>query len=282
MIDVHSHTWDPQLHFTEQLLDQAVKGHGGKVDLSVGLAAYRQQAPEQIRTIVFGGKARLSGIWTDNAYVAEYVAQDPDLIGFLSVDPTQDGWEREMRQCHQELGFVGIKLLPMYAGFRPDDERCDPLWRYAQRNGLPVLVHTGTTFIPQAPIECTLPRHIDTVARRFPDLAIVMAHLGHPFEGECIAVVRKHDRVFADVSALHYRPFQLHHSLILAKEYGVWSKLLFGSDYPFTTVNASIAGLRTMAEHPVTPGITSITSDDIEDLIHRDSLALLGLAGCAG
>ena len=38
--------------------------------------------------------------------------------------------------------------------------------------------------------------------------------------------------VYADVSALHYRPFQLYHSLMLVQEYGVWDKVLFGTDWP--------------------------------------------------
>ena len=81
---------------------------------------------------------------------------------------------------------------------------------------------------------------------RFPEVKIIMAHLGHPYEGECVAVIRKHPNVYADISALHYRPFQFYHSLMLVQEYGVWHKLLFGSDYPFTTVRATIDGLRSL------------------------------------
>ena len=148
---------------------------------------YRAAAAPDTRTIVFGGKARLSGLWVDDRYVADYVAAHPDtLIGFLSVDPTQPGWEHEMRDGHEELGLRGIKLLPMYAGFRPDDERLDPLWQYAAKHRLPVLLHTGTTFVSQAPLECTLPRHLDAVAIRFPEVKIILAHLGHPYEGECV------------------------------------------------------------------------------------------------
>ena len=67
---------------------------------------------------MFGGKARLSGVWVDDDYVARYAAAHPDtLIGFLSVDPTQPGWERELEDGHRRLGLRGVKLLPMYAGF---------------------------------------------------------------------------------------------------------------------------------------------------------------------
>lgn len=183
-----------------------------------------------------------------------------------------------MREGHESLGLRGIKLLPMYAGFRPDDERLDPLWRYATRKQVPVLLHTGTTFVAQAPLECTLPRHIDAVAIRFPDVKIIMAHLGHPYEGECVATFRKHPNVYADVSALHYRPFQLYHSLMLVQEYGVWDKVLFGTDYPFTTVDESIAGIRKLNDMLEGTRLPRLKTGEIEAMIHRDSLAILGLA----
>jgi predicted TIM-barrel fold metal-dependent hydrolase len=278
-IDVHSHTWRYPEHFKDDFVAQAVRAKaGGEVDLAVRYEDYRRAAPDDTRTIVFGGKARLSGLWVDDPYVANYVAAHPDtLIGFLSVDPTQDGWQGEMNVGHQELGLRGIKLLPMYAGFRPDDDLLDPLWIYAARHRLPVLLHTGTTFVSQAPLEFTLPRHLDRVAARWPEVKIIMAHLGHPYEGECVAVIRKHPNVYADLSALHYRPFQLFHSLMLVQEYGVWHKVLFGSDYPFTTVQASIDALRSLNRMVEGTALPRLDTQAIEALIHRDSLRLLGL-----
>jgi uncharacterized protein len=237
---------------------------------------YRATATGCARTVVFGGKARLSGLWVEDAEVAAYAAQDPArLIPFLSVDPTQPGWQDEMRDGHERLGMRGIKLLPMYAGFFPHDGMLDPLWEYATRHRLPVLLHTGTTFVAAAPLECTLPRHLDTVARRFPEVRIILAHLGHPYEGECVAVIRKHAHVYADVSALHYRPWQLFHSLMLVHEYGVWHKVLFGSDYPITTVNDSVADLRKLCD--VRIDRFQLPCERIEELLERDALSLVGL-----
>jgi len=280
IIDMHSHAWQFPEHFDERFRQQArdVARADRDLDLSVTYEAYRAGAQTTDKTVVFGGKARLSGVWVDDAYVADYVAAHPGrLIGFLSVDPTQDGWQEEMRHGHRELGLKGIKLLSMYAGFYPNDPRLDPLWQYARDNQLPVLLHTGTTFVAQAPIDCTLPRHLDPVATKYPDVKIVMAHLSHPYEGECIAVIRKHPNVYTDVSALHYRPFQFYNSLMLVQEYGVWHKLLFGSDYPFTTIDASIAGIRSLNDMLKGTALPRLDSDEIEALIHRDSLSLLRL-----
>jgi predicted TIM-barrel fold metal-dependent hydrolase len=280
IVDVHSHAWSYPGHFTDDFRRQAQRARAGReVDLTVTYDAYRQTSPEDVRTIVFGGKARLSGLWVNDEYVANYVAAAPDrLIGFLSVDPTQPRWEIEMRDGYEQLGLRGIKLMPMYAGFRPDDALVDPLWNYAQSQGLPVLLHTGTTFIAQAPLEYTLPRHLDRVAMRFPGAKIIMAHLGHPYEGECVAVARKHPNVYADISALHYRPFQLYHSLMLVQEYGIWDKILFGTDYPFTTVNATIDGLHRLNGMLEGTNLPRLNTEKIDAMIHRDTLTLLGLS----
>lgn len=280
IIDVHSHAWNFPSDFSEDFIQQAGRARPGHaVDLSASYEAYRAAAPEDTRTVVFGGKARLSGVWVDDQFVANYVAKDSKrLIGFLSVDPTQKDWERELRIGHEELGLRGIKLLPMYAGFSPDDASLEPLWTYAERNALPVLLHMGTTFVAQAPLKFTLPRLIEPVALKHPGLKIILAHLGHPYEGECLVTIRKHDNVFADLSALHYRPWQLYNSLMLAQEYGVWHKLLFGTDFPFTTVNASINGTRALNHMLEGTRLPRLDTAQIEAMIHRDSLALLGLS----
>ena len=121
-------------------------------------------AAECRKTVVFGGKAKLSGLWVPDREVAAYVAGNPDrLLGFLSIDPTQPGWQDEMIEGHQDLKLKGIKLLSMYAGFMPNARRFDYIWEYAAKHGLPVLLHTGTTFVAQAPLECTIPRLLDDV-----------------------------------------------------------------------------------------------------------------------
>jgi hypothetical protein len=283
IFDVHSHAWRFPDEFSEDFLRQAGRARPGvAVDLSATYEAYRASAPPDTRTVVFGGKARLSGLWVDDRTVAEYVARDPErLVGFSSVDPTVEGWEREMRDGREGLGLRGIKLLPMYAGFSPDDDRLTPLWRYAEREGLPVLLHMGTTFIAQAPLAFTLPRLIEPVALRYPGVRIVMAHLGHPYEGECVVTIRKHANVYADVSALHYRPWQLYNSLMLVQEYGVWDKVLFGTDFPFTTVNASIAGIRGLNGMLEGTCLPRLDVDAIERMLHRDTADILGIPGGA-
>lgn len=280
ILDVHSHAWSFPQHFNEDFLRQAKRARAGmELDLSVRYEDYHRACREEVKTVVFGGKAKLSGLWVPDQYIADYVAAHPDtLIGFLSVDPTQPGWQSELEEGHKGLGMKGIKLLPMYAGFSPDDSRLDPLWQYATKHRLPVLLHTGTTFVAQAPLDFTLPRLMDRVATRFPDVIAILAHLSHPYEGECVVTIRKHPNLYADISAIHYRPFQFYHSLMLVQEYGVWDKLLFGTDYPFTTVNATLDGLRSMNDMLEGTKLPRLDMAAIERMIYRDSAKILGLA----
>lgn len=279
VIDVHSHFWEYPQHFNDDFMRQAKRARGDvEVDLTVRWEEYRATAASCHKTIVFGGKARLSGMWVPDRDVAAYVNQHPNnLIGFLSVDPTQPGWQEELVEGHQDLKLRGIKLLSMYAGFYPNDRQLDHLWEYATRHGLPVLLHTGTTFIAQAPLACTLPRLLDDVAIRYPDVKIILAHLSHPYEGECVVTIRKHPNVYADCSALHYRPFQLYHSLMLVQEYGVWNKVLFGTDYPFTTVDASVQGIRKLNDMLQGTALPRLNPDKIEEMFERDTLKILGI-----
>jgi uncharacterized protein len=279
IIDVHSHAWKYPEHFSDLFREEAKRARAGvEVDMTVRYDDYIAGAADDgVMTVVFGGKAKLSGLWVDDQHVAEYADAHANVIGFLAVDPTQAGWEDEMRHGHTELGLRGIKLLPMYAGFRPDDEILAPLWEYAQTHGLPVILHTGTTFVAHAPLECTLPRYVDNVAREYPEVRICMGHLGHPYEAETIAVIRKHEHVYSDISALYYRPWQLYNSLMLVQEYGVWPKLLFGTDFPFTTVDATIAGLRGLNDMVAGTNLPRLDEQQIEALIYRPSLSLLGL-----
>jgi hypothetical protein len=280
LIDCHSHFWEYPKHFSDDFRNQALHARGdqGEVDLTVRWEDYLATAAGADKTIVFGGKARLSGLWVPDQEVAAYVAQHPDqLIGFLSVDPTQPGWHDELEQGHQDLKLKGIKLLSMYAGFKPNDRQLDYLWHYATKHGLPVLLHTGTTFVAQAPLECTLPRLLDDVATRFPEVKIIMAHLSHPYEGECVVTIRKHPNVYADCSALHYRPYQLYNSLMLVQEYGVWHKVLFGTDYPFTTVEASLNGMRALNDMLEGTRLPRLNMDKMEQMFARDTLRILGI-----
>jgi predicted TIM-barrel fold metal-dependent hydrolase len=228
------------------------------------------------RVICFGLRGRRTGIHVPNEHVASFVARAPrKLIGFMSLDPNEPDFMDQFEHARQDLKLKGIKLGPIYAAFDPNDRRMDAVYAACQMHDLPILFHVGTSFVRFGPLEWSRPYLIDSIACRYPELRIVMAHLGHPWEGETIAVIRKHPNVYADLSALFHRRWQFYNSMMLAQEYGIQHKLLFGSDYPLNPVQGSIDGIRAVARITQGTSLPEVSAQAIEEILHRDSLRLL-------
>ena len=278
MQNVHTHAWDQNLHMQPQTVREADLSRGYPLDLTVRFDAFLQDMQPFERVAVFGLKARRTGYWVPDEYVAQFVGRAAEkLVGFASCDPTQPSHMDELRHAIEDLNLKGLKLGPIYAGFDPRDAICEPIYRYCQDRGLPILFHTGTTFNRDAPLGMSRPWLLDEVAIRFPELRIVMAHLGHPFFEECLVVIRKHPHVYADIAALYYRPWQFYNMLITAQEYKVMHKLLFGTDYPFTTGQESLAGVRSVNKIIGDASLPRVSAEAIEDILQRDAFALLGI-----
>lgn len=278
MQNIHTHTWNAGLHFQPETIREADLSRGYPLDLTVRLEPFLEDMAPFEKVVVFGLKARRTGYWVPDEYVAQFVARAPQkLIGFAACDPTQPGYLDELKYAMERLGLRGVKMGPIYAGFDPRDARCDPVYVFCQENGLPILFHSGTTYNRNAPLGYSRPWLFDEVAMRYPDLHMVLAHAGHPFSEECLVVIRKHPHVYADVSALYYRPWQFYNTLIAAQEYRVTHKLLFGTDYPFAKAQESIDGLRNINHIIGSSGLPCVSSETIEGILNRDAFQLVGL-----
>ena len=155
--------------------------------------------------------------------------------------------------------------------------RLEPVYEYLQRNNLPLTMHMGTTYARNAPVDMGRAIHVEPIALKYPDLTMVLAHMGHPWFDDAIVVARKQPNVWLENSALFYRPWQYYNMLVLAEEYRIADKIFFGTDFPFTTVNASIDGIRKLNDMLEGTKLPRLDVNQIEAMIHRDSLKLLGL-----
>jgi predicted TIM-barrel fold metal-dependent hydrolase len=278
MHNVHSHTWGASLHFASETIRETDLSRGYPLDLTVRLEPFLEDMAPFEKVIVFGLKARRTGYWVPDDYVSDFVRRAPEkLVGFAACDPTQPEHFEELKVAIDHLGLRGVKMGPIYAGFDPRDSICAPVYKYCQENGLPVIFHTGTTFNHNAPLAYSRPWLFDEVAIHYPGLRMVLAHAGHPFSDECLVVIRKHPHVYADISALYYRPWQFYNTLVTAQEYRVTHKLLFGTDYPFARAQESIDGLRNVNQITGSSGLPNIPKEIIEGILERDSLTLLGV-----
>lgn len=215
---------------------------------------------------------------TTNTSTAKFCAANPTRrIGFMSVNPRWPNVLDEVDRC-RELGLVGIKLGANYQAFDPMSHEACALYGKAQALGLPILFHQGTSPDRTAPQRYSHPMITDEIALNFPELRIVMAHMGHPWVRETVTVIRRHPHVYADVSSIYLRPWLEYEALITAVEWGATGKLLLGSDYPIATTAEAIAGLRRVNNVVEGTRMPTVPPEDVERIVYADALGALGLA----
>src|SRR5436305_1484320 len=170
-----------------------------------------------------------------NAFVAKYVKEDPKrLIPCGSVHPRHtSNVERDMEEIVR-LGIRMIKVQPPHQLLYPNDylngvKELETIYRVAEQNGIPVMVHTGTSIFPGARNKYGDPIYVDDVAVDFPRLKILLAHGGRPlWMKTAFFLVRRHSNVYLDISGIP--PKTLLEYFPRLEE--IAHKTLFGTDWP--------------------------------------------------
>jgi predicted TIM-barrel fold metal-dependent hydrolase len=275
LIDIHTHLGE----FSESLELEETFARTGEVPSPV-VDAYLKAIDGCDRAVLLALDGRVTGYFTSNATVAWMVKRHPKLlVGFASVNPLDPNAPDTLERAVVDSGLRGVKLGPMYQLYRPDDEAVFPIYERAVRLGVPTLTHQGTSFLGRtADLGESNPVRLDRVARTFPDLRIVIAHLGYPWGGEVVALLRKHPHVYADCSALTGRPWFLFNTLLNAHEYGALDKVLLGSDYPGITSRQARDAVLALAHLTDGTNLPRIPIDRLQALVESDSLSILGIS----
>ncbi|MCW4050538.1 MAG: amidohydrolase [Candidatus Bathyarchaeota archaeon] len=181
----------------------------------------------------------LSDPRTSPEQVSEFVKADPEhFIGFGYVNPTRHGAADVVLKQRHDLGLHGLKLYPCSDGYSPDDTHAFKVYEAAAGIGMPIMFHHAGMPTAYDLMKHTDPAQIDVVAESFPDLKIVLAHLGYPRVEETLYVTRKHRNVWCDISwpygDVNHPSFlyMLWRDLLVALNLGVMDKMIFGTDYP--------------------------------------------------
>jgi predicted TIM-barrel fold metal-dependent hydrolase len=230
------------------------------------------------KSIVLGFKSRYLKAEIPNRFVADYCQRDPaKLIGFAGIDPTERTAAAEVRIAKQDLRLRGIIMSPANQDFHPSDSRAMRVYAEAEALGMPVLFHPAGQFTEASKLEFARPYMLDEAARAFPSLRIIIAQMGQPWIDETIVLIGKHQNVFADVSGLLSRPWQAYNALVSANQYGVIDKLLFGSDFPYTSATECIEALYSLNQMAQGTNLPVVPRESLRGIVERDALSLLGL-----
>lgn len=180
--------------------------------------------------------------YTPNDYVYECVRKHPDrFVGICSVDPIRHEHEarRELERCVKDWDMRALKLYPTYDHFDPRDERLYPIYEKCIELDLPVHFHMGYTGTINAPMKYQLPYMLDDVGIKFPEMKVVVAHLGFPWVDECLALLMKHRHWCADVAYWGAFPPEVLIEAMKKFEYMCgFDRLMYGSENPWTATFA--------------------------------------------
>lgn len=94
----------------------------------------------------------------------------------------------------------GIGVTPFACQKPPNDKSYFPVYTKAVDWGIPVTVNVGIPG-PRVPGECQNPMYLDEVMYFFPDLVVVMAHGGEPWEALCAKLMLKWPNLYYMTSA---------------------------------------------------------------------------------
>lgn len=178
----------------------------------------------------------LSRLERRNSWICSLTEENPNLIAFINLDPLMDEstMTAEIADKVNNHGAKGIKLHPGAQCFFPNDRRLWPAYQTAQELGLPVISHSGTF---GTPVQYAQPKNFDEVLASFPNLTLVMAHLGMGYFDETTSLARTYPNLQFDCCAIISLtgaaggPSDAELTALI-REIGV-ERVMFGSDFPW-------------------------------------------------
>ena len=162
----------------------------------------------------------------------------------VTVDPTrgEEAVRAAVALWETEPSIAAVKLFPGYLSFYPHDARLEPLYEFAYRRNLPVMIHQGDTLDRKGLVKFARPIEVDEVAVRYSDVRFVLCHFGNPWVEEAAEVVYKNENVYADTSGLLAHPSAPYFERMVEQgrrrilsaivSIGSADRILYGSDWP--------------------------------------------------
>lgn len=194
----------------------------------------RSRADAQLRAEI------VERIIEHNQWGCQVTAEYPNLIPFLGLDPVLMSGEQMLSEMDDKLrkGARGVKIVPNTLRIYGNDRRLWPVYEECAKRHLPLLSQSGGQAQPGAPDPWSRPWYFAEVAREFPNMKIILAHMGRGFEEDVADLTSEYPNVFTDLSSrLHTvgRPggWTKEEAVAWIRRMGV-DRVMFGTNYPWS------------------------------------------------
>jgi len=161
-----------------------------------------------------------------NDFIAKSMREVPKrIIGFIRINPhLQENALKSIREGVTKYGFKGIKFHPRNEAFPINSEELAfPLAELATKLRVPILIHTGE---PDT-YGFAQPTLVGDLADSFPDLTLIIGHMGKRLVDDAILVAKWFDNVILETS------FRSARDVTKAVKTVGALRVIYGSDMPF-------------------------------------------------
>ena len=209
IIDIHAHGCTPggNLAYNEErLLKASQKYDIAKIYISNLMASFptKEQVDE------------------GNLLAYNFMKKHPDKIGgFLYISHEHDNALDVLKRGIEDQGFEGVKI---WVSEKCDSPLMDKVAEKTIEYGVPMLIHCFHKSRNQG-VKESVGKNVANLAKRFPELKIIMAHLGgNPYNG--IPMIRDLKNVWVDLSCSMFLGDYLDYTV---ENIGA-ERILFGTD----------------------------------------------------
>jgi uncharacterized protein len=234
LFDVHTHFLPPNIqravwmqfdHAGPKIGREWPIRYRGSVEERVG--QLRQFGVRRFPTLPYAHKPGVATYLND--WARDFAVDVPESLWSATFFP-----EPEAAAYVERLVAEGVRVFKVHlqvGDFHLDDPLLDPVWGVLQDAGIPVVTHAGS-----GPVGTpfTGPASMERLLRRFPDLALVVAHMGMPECTGFLELAAGHHQVRLDTSMAFTSFFSGHGypADLVPRLLDLQDRVLFGSDFP--------------------------------------------------
>lgn len=179
------------------------------------------------------------------------------FIPLVYVNPLEgaDACREKIAHYIDDEGFKGIKMNPLRHAFVADDVAVDPVMEEAEKRKIPVFIHSGHP-------PYSLPWSIALLAERFPEVKVVMIHMGHGhgvYIDAALKMAKRYPNLYLEMSGM---PMGI--KIKQAYEEVGADRIMFGTDIPFHHPSVEIQKVLTCG----------LKEKELEDVFYHNVLRL--------
>jgi len=182
-----------------------------------------------------------------------------NFTGYVWLNPFEgDRAVNELRTAVKEWGCKGVKLHPLFQAFIADDPIVYPIMDEARKLKIPVAIHSG-----HPPF--SLPWSIGELAEVYPDVTIVMLHMGHGhglYIRAAINTAKRYSNIVLETSGM-----PMHTKIKEAMETVGDDRVIYGSDIPFHHPSVELQRVK----------VADLKEDQLRKLLRDNAIEKLNL-----